>query len=156
MKSKAARPSRVVSYRTKTKLAVERCEPRLALDASQVPESQPIDDGFLEVIQPAPTFTLNSNVGGRLSGPGGFANGGYIIYEDLFSESVSVDYLFVAPQTSARSAEVTAWLLMDDVSLWSDSRASSSTATDLGAARVVVPLDTASLFVYEGPSTSGQ
>ncbi len=88
MKSKAARSSRVVSYQT-TKLAVERCEPRLALDASQVPESQPIDEGFLEVIQPAPTFTLNSNVGGRLSGPGGFANGGFINYGDFLSDEGS-------------------------------------------------------------------
>lgn len=100
MKPKATRSSRIVSYRTKTNLAVERCEPRLALDASQVPESQPIDEGFLEVIQPAPTFTLNSNVGGGLSGQGGFANGGFINYGDIFSESISVNIIGSSPTSS--------------------------------------------------------
>ena len=102
MKPKAKRSSRIVSYRTKTNLAVERCEPRLALDASQVPESQPIDEGFLEVIQPAPTFTLNSNVGGRLRGQGGFANGGFINYGDIFSESISVNAIVASPDSKVR------------------------------------------------------
>ena len=111
MKPKATRSSRIVSYRTKTNLAVERCEPRLALDASQVPESQPIDEGFLEVIQPAPTFTLNSNVGGGLSGQGGFANGGFINYGDIFSESISVNIIGSSPTSSytVRDFDDSAW-----------------------------------------------
>ena len=65
----------------KTNLAIERCEPRLALDASQVPEGQPVDEGFLEVIQPTAGSVLSFDYGVGLSGDRGYANAGFINYD---------------------------------------------------------------------------
>ena len=119
MKPKATRSSRIVSYRTKTNLAIERCEPRLALDASQVPESQPIDEGFLEVIQPAPTFTLNSNVGGRLSERDDFVIGGLINYGDILSDSGSVNAFVALPPSMRLSYHTLSYTGTDvDHSAW--------------------------------------
>ena len=159
LKPKATRSSRIVSYRTKTNLAVERCEPRLALDASQVPESQPIDDGFLEVIQPAPAFTLSSNAGGRLSGQNVFANGGVINYADILSESGSVNVIVASPSSTGLRLQTNdpgGFPLSQNFDLL-------NTGTDLGDSawdQAVVPLDTASryshFFVYEGLPTNRQ
>ena len=159
LKPKATRSSRIVSYRTKTNLAVERCEPRLALDASQVPESQPIDDGFLEVIQPAPAFTLSSNAGGRLSGQNVFANGGVINYADILSESGSVNVIVASPSSTGLRLQTNdpgGFPLSQNFDLL-------NTGTDLGDSawdQAVVPLDTASRYshflVYEGPPTNRQ
>ncbi len=56
MKPKATRSSRIISSRMKTNLAIERCEPRLALDASQVPEGQPLEVIFLDVVPETTQF----------------------------------------------------------------------------------------------------
>ena len=88
MKPKATRSSRIVSCRTKTKLAVERCEPRLALDASQVPEGQP--EGFLELNQPTAESALSSGYGVSLSEAGFYVNPGVISYQVLIqSDSIN-------------------------------------------------------------------
>ncbi len=158
MKPKATRSSRIVSYRTKTNLAIERCERRLALDATQESEGQPIDDGFLEVIQPAPAFTLSSDAGGRLSGQNVFANGGVINYADILSESGSVNVIVASPSSTGLSLQTNdpgGFPLAQNFDLL-------NTGTDLGDSawdQAVVPLDIASLYshlVYEGPPTNRQ
>ena len=107
MKMKATRSSCIESYRTKTNLAIERCERRLALDASQVPEGQPIDEGFLEVIQPASTGAISLDAG-LVANPGGFVSSGFINYRDFIFDSGSMnaniapDSIDLRPQTNGR------------------------------------------------------
>ena len=158
LKPKATRSSRIVSYRTKTNLAVERCEPRLALDATQESEGQPIDDGFLEVIQPAPAVTLSSNAGGRLSGQNVVSNGGVISYAEFLSESGSVNVLVASPRSTGLSLQTNdpgEFSLVQDLGLVNTGTSLGDSAWD----QAVVPLDTASVYsllVYEGPPTNRQ
>ena len=155
LKPKATRSSRIVSYRTKTNLAVERCEPRLALDATQESEGQPIDDGFLEVIQPAPAVTLNSGAGGRLSGQNVVSNGGVINYADFLSESGSVNVMVASPSSTGLSLQTNdpgEFPLVQDLVLVNTRTSLSDSAWDQAA----IPLDITSLYsqlVYEGSPT---
>lgn len=84
------RTNHAVRFSKKTNLAIERCEPRLALDASQVPGDQPIDEGFFEVIQSVPTFTLSSHADGRLLVQDGFTNGAVANHEVTLVEGTTI------------------------------------------------------------------
>ncbi len=154
MKPKATRSGRIVSYRTKTNLAIERCEPRLALDASQVSEGQPIDEGFLEVVQPATTTTLSFQAVGRLSAQGEFANGGLINYRDIFVESGSGNVVVTSQNSTELGFQINVageFPLVQNLDLLNTGTGFSHSAWD----QATIPLDIASLYddlVYGTPS----
>ncbi len=156
MKPKATRSSRIIPMRMKTNLAIERCEPRLALDASQVPEVQPMDEGFLEVIQPASTVALSSDAGGMFLIPMGFLSSGVINDADILSESGSVNELLLAsPSRTVAAYDPDGFRLVQNFDVLNSGTDPGDSAFD----QLVLRSDTSSLYselVYEGPPTYRQ
>ena len=145
MKPKTTRSSRLVSYRTKTNLALERCEPRLALDASQVPEGQP--DGFLELNQPTAESALSTGYWVSLSEANSYVNPGFITYQGF----IQSDGLLVSNTSrsvtglSLQTNDPGEFTLVQNLDLLNTGTSLGDSAWDQAA----IPLDITSLYRTE-------